>query len=495
MRVSSKRHSGTPARPDRRAWRSLALLAAGACIATGPAALAASGGAGPLPSHSAKPQLPEAECPSSLPSTTTCYSGRQESGAYYSIAVPEEWTGNLVVHAHGGPDLGPADPERSREDLDRWSVMVKEGFAWAGTSFRRGGYGARMAATDTEQLRKLFVRSFGQPRTTLLHGQSWGGNVAAKALEMYGQKSANTYDGALLTNGVLGGGSRGYDYRLDLRVVYQYYCRNHPRPDEPQYPLWRGLPDDSTMTPTELEQRVQQCTGYQSRPDERTGEQRTALSNILAVIGIPEETLYSHLKFATFTFRDIVSERLGGENPFSNVNVRYDGSDNDRALNRGVARYASDRSARRDLSFDSDLTGHVSIPIVTLHAIDDPTAFVEHESAYRATLEAVGAAEHLVQVFTTENEHSSLSDSEYATAIGSLLDWVNQGKRPSASSMAAACLANDAVYGEGCFIDPSYRPRPYFDRVYARPGNTKWPAITWAQYTRWERAGDIGIDY
>lgn len=25
---------------------------------------------------------------------------------------------------------------------------------------------------------------------------------------------------ALLTSGVLGGGSRGYDYRVDLRVVY-----------------------------------------------------------------------------------------------------------------------------------------------------------------------------------------------------------------------------------------------------------------------------------
>ena len=46
----------------------------------------------------------------------------------------------------------------------------------------------------------------------------------------------------LLTSGVLAVNARAYDFRADLRAVYQYYCRNHPRPDEPpplssrQYP-------------------------------------------------------------------------------------------------------------------------------------------------------------------------------------------------------------------------------------------------------------------
>lgn len=494
MTISLLRRLRTPAATGRRYRRAVALVAAGACVAAGPAAWADGdeGSAAPRP---APVKLPTAECPSSLPTATTCYSGRQESGAYYWIAVPENWAGDLVVHAHGGPDLGAADPERSLEDLDRWSVMVEEGYAWAGSSYRRGGYGAQMAATDTEQLRRLFVSAFGEPKTTLLHGQSWGGNVAAKLLETYGSGSSDPYDGALLTSGVLGGGSRGYDYRLDLRVVYQYYCHNLPRPDEPQYALWRGLPADSTMTTDDLERRVQECTGYQSPPSERTAEQRKAMSNILSVIRIPEETLYSHLKFATFTFRDIVHARLGDENPFGNVGVHYDGSDDDRALNRGVARYEADRSARRDLSFDSDLTGHVSTPILTLHAIDDPTAFVEHESAYRATLEGAGTAGHLVQAFTTEDEHSVLSASEYAAAIGSLRDWVDEGRRPSPASVADACADKDATYGDGCFIEPGYRPQSYFDRVRPRPGHTQWPAITWEQYLRWENAGDIGIDY
>jgi hypothetical protein len=352
-----------------------------------------------------------------------------------------------------------------------------------------------MAAADTEQVRRLFVDAFGAPDTTLLHGQSWGGDVAAKTLEIYGQKRTGRYDGALLTNGVLAGGTRGYDYRLDLRAVYQYYCHNHPRPSEPQYELWRGLPAGSTMTSAELRRRAQECTGYQSAPEERTAEQRANLATILDVVRIPERTFFSHLNFATFTFRDIVHERLGDRNPFSNTGVTYAGSDDDAALNRGVLRYDADPVARRDLSFDSDLTGEISIPVLTMHAIGDPTAFVEHESAYRASVREAGNGDHLVQSFTRESEHSSLSDSEYATAIDALRTWVTDGRRPTATSLAAGCPTHDVAYGQGCFFDPAFRPGSYFERVYSRPGHTSWPAITEQQFDEWDAAGGIGIDF
>lgn len=132
MKVSLIPRSCPPAPTGRRWFRTAALVAAAACVTAGPAALADQE-VGPATTRSNQATLPKAECPSSLPASTTCYSGRQKSGAYYWIAVPEKWSGDLVVHAHGGPGLGAADPERSLDDLDRWSVMVEEGFAWAGT--------------------------------------------------------------------------------------------------------------------------------------------------------------------------------------------------------------------------------------------------------------------------------------------------------------------------------------------------------------------------
>jgi hypothetical protein len=175
-------------------------------------------------------------------------------------------------------DAGPPHPRRAApegaqarrrlEDLQRFSVTVAEGFAWAGSNYRREGYGVRSAAEDSDNLRKLFWNTFGRPKRTVLHGQSWGGNVAAKTAELYGKDADGklVYDGVILTSGVLGGGTRSYDFRADLRAVYQYYCSNHPEKGEASYPLWQGQPLGSKLTNKQLDERLNACTGSTCRP-------------------------------------------------------------------------------------------------------------------------------------------------------------------------------------------------------------------------------------
>jgi hypothetical protein len=411
-------------------------------------------------------------CPAELPAAAHCSSGRDANGAYYWIAKPEPWNGVLVLHAHGGPRLPPPKPSSPVEDLVRFSVIVKEGFAWAGSSYRRGGYGVRMAAEDSDNLRKIFVQTFGPPARTIVHGQSWGGNVAAKLIEIYGTaigpNGRPPYDGALLTSGVIAGGTRAYDFRADLRAVYQYYCRNHPRPGEPQYPLWMGLPAEATLTRKELEARVNECTGVAIPGDQRSEAQRQNLANVLSVIRIPERTLVAHLAWATFLFRDMVQLRLGGHNPFSNLDVRYAGSSDDDALNKGVTRFAADPAGIAALADDSDLTGRVAVPIVTMHAIDDPTAFVEHEAAYREVLERAGTSDRLVQTFTREHQHSYLSTPEYAAVLNALLGWIESGSKPTADAIIAACDRYRASYDGACLFDPAFVPKPFDERSYPR---------------------------
>ncbi len=439
------------------------------------------------PAHASTVRPPATACPPNLTGTATCYTGQDANGAYYTIAIPKRWNGSLVVHAHGGP--APSyDPATTTADLAEWAVLVREGYAWAGSSYRRGGYGVRMAAADTENVRRLFADRFGRPGRTYLHGQSFGGNVAAKTAEVHGRGGA--YDGVLLTSGLLAGGSRGYDHRVDLRVVYQYYCRNLPRPAEPQYPLWQGLPADSTLTPDDVLARLQECTGIGSAPADRTPSQQRNLDDITAVTRIPERSLPTHLQYATFLFQDIVANRLGGRNPFGTEGVRYSGSHDDRALNAGVARFRADPTAQRDLSYDSDLTGQVSVPVLTLHAIDDPSVFVEHEAAYRATLRGDG---RLVQTFTREAEHDELSVAEYATSLAALDAWVRTGRKPAPQSIAQSCAAFDRTYGGGCFYDPGYQPAPFSTRIRPRPGGVAWPAMTAAQEWSWSRVEGVGI--
>ena len=409
-------------------------------------------------------------CPEGLPAGTTCYSGQDPNGAYYWIAIPKHWNHVLVVHSHGGPSLKAPTSEDPLSDLRRFSVTVAEGFAWAGSSYRHAGYGVRDAAQDTDNLRQLFWAKFGRPQYTLLHGQSWGANVAAKTAELYGKDAAGkpVYAGVVLTSGVLGGGTLSYDFRVDLRVVYEYYCKNDPAPNEPAYPLWQGLPADSKLKVHDLDERVNACTGVDLPAAGRSAAQNRALANILAVIHIPERTLASHMNWATFTFRDLVQRQLQGENPFSNMGVRYVGSDDDDALNTGVERFAADPKGVRDLAYDSDLSGMLIVPTVTLHAEDDPTAFVELESVFHDTVVKAGREALLVQSFTDEHEHSKLATPEYAAVFRAMVKWVADGRKPSPVGLAAECDKAQKVYGEACHFDPEFRPRSLGTRVYLR---------------------------
>jgi hypothetical protein len=429
----------------------LAAALLGACASTAP-----------LPPEPA-PQV--VACPKDVPEGIRCLGGRDSAGAHVLIALPADparWSGVLVLHAHGGPLLGEPRPERAVEDLQRWVVMVKAGHAWAGSTFRQGGVAVRAAAEDTERLRRLFIAHVAQPRRTILHGQSWGAGVAAQGAAMF--TAGKPYDAVLLTSGVLGGGTRSYDHRLDLRVLYQHLCNNHPRPDEPAYPLWMGLPADSKMTQADLAARTRECLGLGLPAAQRTPEQAKKLKTLVDVIRIPERSVQGHLNWGTFHFRDIAQNRSGGRPVFGNVGAVYRGSGDaaaDSAINAAVARYAADPAAVRAFGEDTDPNGRIPVPVLSLHAIHDPVAFVELQHQFRETMRTAGTAGRLVQAYTEHAEHSYLADALYVAAVQQLLAWVEQGIKPSPESLARACTAE-------CRLVTGFEPLPLDRRVAAR---------------------------
>jgi hypothetical protein len=406
-------------------------------------------------------------CPAGLPAATRCLHGQDSAGAFYLVAIPPDWNGTLVLHAHGGPTLGAPRLERTVEDLERWAIVVKAGYAWAGSSFRQGGVAVRAAAEDTERLRRIFVQQVAKPKMTILHGQSWGASVAAVGASMFTE--GRPYDAVLLTSGVLAGGSKAYDFRLDLRVIYQALCANHPRPDEAQYPLWMGLPAGARMTAADLRQRVDACLGLDKPAAQRTPEQQRKVQTIVDVVKIPASSIQSHLNWGTFHFQDIAQLRTGGRNVFGNTGVQYRGSPDDAALNAAVLRYAADPQARAAFAADTDPDGKIPVPVLTVHGIDDPTAFIEMDDSFRSTMEQAGTADHLVQTFTTDNTHSYLSDPVYPTLLAALATWTRGGAKPTPAQVAAQCANFEASFGKGCRFRPDYQPPPLAARVPPRP--------------------------
>ncbi len=409
-------------------------------------------------------------CPAAVAEIATCYSEHLASGAYLLAAMPKDWNGNLIVFGHGGPAVVPPTATSSQGDLAKYAFAVKSGFGWVASSYRREGYGVQMAAEDSDQARKFFIERIAKPRRTIYHGASYGGLVGAKLIEAYGRNAdgSASYDGAFFNSGFVVGAPIGHQFRADLRAVYQYYCKNLPGPDEPQYPLWSGLPAQSKMTLKDLETAIDACTGVAHPAAERSEPQKHNLANILGVMRFPERMLARHMQAATFVFRDIAERITQGRSAFSNIDVQYTGSSNDAELNRGVARFATDPAAVAQLKADGEPTGALPLPVVSIHSLNDPQVVVEVQSAYWAAVERAGSGERLVQAFTDENEHTGQSAPELAAALDALMQWIEKGTKPSAQTIAADCERRRETFAGRCSYHPEYSPKPYGTRYYSR---------------------------
>jgi hypothetical protein len=276
------------------------------------------------------------------------------------------------------------------------------------------------------------------------------------------------YDAVLLTSGVLAGGTRSYDFRTDLRVVYQYLCNNHPRPSEVQYPLNIGLPAGVTMTSADLNARTAECLGLNLPAAQRTPAQQAKVDTIARVVRIPASSIQAHLNWGTFHFQDVVAKRTGGASPFGNTGAVYSGSADDAALNAGVLRYRADPAAVQRFGADTDPTGRIPVPVLSTKWISDPTAFVELDAYFKQTMENGGSGARLVQTFTREGTHSYISDPTYPALLAALLRWVEQGVKPTPAEIAQQCPGFEAQFGAGCTFVPDYVPASLDTRVVPR---------------------------
>ena len=414
-----------------------------------------------------------AQCPPGLPPETACHVGVDTNGAFFLIAVPANYNNVLVLWNHGYSLSPPAN--LTAGDLGPGQLLLPLGFAVAASSYRPdaiglGGWAVADGAEDTENLRQQFVRIFGQPDLTFVVGASEGGLITATVAERFGtDENGNlNYNGSLPLCGPLAGGRRNWYGGFDLRVVYQYYCQNLPRPNETQYPLYFGLAPDNTLTLNDVVARINECTGVLQPPETRTPQQQQNLANILGVTKIPESFLLTDMSFATFALQELVLVRTHGLSPVTNLEVTYSGSDDDDALNGGVFRAGSNPDAVAFLSAAYDPTGNVAMPTLTMHTIGDGLVIVENENAYRETLQEAGTRSLLFQTYINANGHCQFTSSEALTAFDTLLNWVQAGKRPHKKEVVNRCEEIQPLFGDSCNFNTRFRPAEFDTRVLDR---------------------------
>src|SRR5262245_61252266 len=150
-------------------------------------------------------------------------------GAYARITVPADWNGSLVRYPHGSTSdtrsLAPLPDDFIPAVAVVWPGLldfVPAGYATAVTTFRSTGWDVEDALKDIERLRRHFVKRYGKPQHTYIWGHSEGGMITAAALEYF----PDTYDGGAPMCGTVGGGRRLFNGEYDLRVLFEYACRD-----------------------------------------------------------------------------------------------------------------------------------------------------------------------------------------------------------------------------------------------------------------------------
>src|SRR5947207_1101778 len=157
--------------------------------------------------------------------------GRYEGvlgGAPYLINVPPDWNGGLVLFAHGYQGEGAGRGMVRGSPLDQH--LTERGYAWAASGYRAWGYRPDWFLLDLLALKAHFVNRFGQPRWTIVHGQSMGGHISIASLELH----PDAYQGALIECGVIDGVGL-IDWLYAYTAAAQYFSElpllDTPRPE------------------------------------------------------------------------------------------------------------------------------------------------------------------------------------------------------------------------------------------------------------------------
>src|SRR3954449_11561683 len=101
-------------------------------------------------------------------------------GGLYRIEIPDNWNGDLVLFAHGFVGNAGTNGSMLRVGVHRFREhVVKNGYAWAASSYRCNGYVPGQGLLDTMALTDLVTRFNGgrAAQRVFLTGTSMGGHV------------------------------------------------------------------------------------------------------------------------------------------------------------------------------------------------------------------------------------------------------------------------------------------------------------------------------
>ncbi|MGI9058684.1 MAG: alpha/beta hydrolase family protein [Ktedonobacteraceae bacterium] len=400
------------------------------------------------------------------PSGTNVLHG-QLGGAYYTISVPSNWQGTLVLYSHGYVFPGQAllNPAPDAGDALTEAALLQQGYALAGSSYSQNGWALQQAFHDQIALLDFFNATCGHPTRTIAWGHSLGGIITAGLVQLYPDR----FVGALPMCGVVAGGVGTWNQALDSAFAFNVLLAGN------------ALPivhiTDPTGTYNQAESIVETA---QKTPQ---GKARIALASALADIpgwfdpSTPEpgsmdyttqeqnQFLWeSQVDFAfAFEARVELEARAGG-NPSWNTGVDYRTQLAHSASSREVSalykqaglnlnqdlntltttqRIKADPGAVGYLNKYITFNGDLNMPVLTMHTTGDGLVVNQDEQAYASVVDWRGDSNLLRQVFVHRAGHCAFTPAETVTAFQTLIHRLATGTW--ANSIAPALMNKEAT--------------------------------------------------
>lgn len=400
----------------------------------------------PLPPTPA-PQLP-VEPPQSL---QDCVTGTSSAGALQELCLPSLWNGEILTWAHGYTNPGPDRPPGTTlalpddeiggsgiRDIARGIGNGVSGFyGYATTSYRRNGLVASEAAEDLEALVAFARQNVGGlvgtlqlPAVSYLVGASEGGLSTALALE--DGRGFEAYDGGMALCGPVGDFRRQLQHLGDFRVVFDYYFPGIM----PGSAI--GVPDPEATITNERWETLEGEIQAALVADPVAAAQLFRVTGVALDDGDPgssSSAAVDVLRYSFFGTNDATAV-LGG-NPFGNAERSYSGSDNDDALNAGVARFTADPVALANVESRYETTGRLRVPLVAMHTTRDPIVPFWHQTLYEDKVSEAGSGSRITALPSEQYGHCQFTLPELVAGFSTLVVGVTSQNLATSGALFA----------------------------------------------------------
>lgn len=395
------------------------------------------------------------------------FSGEYDVGndqtAGFRIEVPDNWNGMLVMYAHGFRGEGS---ELTVDNPPMRQYLLREGYAWAASSYSTNFYDVRAGVEDTNALALAFNDitaanglTLAAPTKRYITGVSMGGHVTGAAIERETEQTANNfvpYDGAAPMCGVLGD-TELFDYfgaySLSLFEFAGVPAETYPIQDVP-----------AKLTAAQEALWIDYATNKNA--------------NGLTTDGFP---FYSSLQNLSGGPRPVYSVSFGG---FQNLLQSFAGADGTVTgiLNKNVVdtrntiyRFASqpgqpltageqafnatiyqitpdaNANASRDdgLRFIPKVNGDLykAIPVVTVHTLGDLFVPISMEQTYKQRMIDNGWGDQVVQRAVRAPGHCDFSFAEFEQTLDAMLTWEQDGVKPAGDDFLTPATVADPQFG------------------------------------------------